>query len=391
MARIVYTLSGEGLGHTTRAQAVIEHLVQRHHVCVYAPPISWQMLGDQFADHPRVTIRKLKCLNFRYFRKRLSYTATLASAAPFLLSLSTRVRRLAREMRTWGATHVLNDFEPIGARAAKQLDLPLIALNHQDFLTTIDAKPLPAPLGRRVRFLRLSTRLFCPNADRRIVSSYYAYPIIASLRLKVDRVGVLIRDVVASAKPVCGDHVLVYQRRHLPTSMYESLRRCGRTVLVYGLGSAPIDGNLRFLPRSDRRFVDHLRTAAALVCSSGNQLIGEALHLRKAILAVPESGNFEQQLNGYFLPTTGGGITVQPKDVRNTTIAQFLENVPRLMQSISDSEPGNVTASQILDRVLGDTVVDLAKEARSDVLPASSVAELHSPSQSKASKWEETA
>ncbi len=76
---------------------------------------------------------------------------------------------------------------------------------------------------------------------------------------------------------------------------------------VYGLGAQPSRGNLRFFAIDERRFVEDLATSYALVTTAGNQLLGEALYLRKPILALPEPNNPEQLLHGHLLAREGTG------------------------------------------------------------------------------------
>ena len=166
MARLVYSLSGEGRGHATRAETVISMLSQNHHLLVYAPPIAHETLRKVFEHSPNVIVRRLDCLRFRYRGQKLSYIQSTLGAVPFLCKMEPRIRRIGREVREWGGTHIINDFEPLLSRVARRLSLPWIGLDHQHFLTAIDSGYLPGALARKVRFLRPSVWMFCPVHGR---------------------------------------------------------------------------------------------------------------------------------------------------------------------------------------------------------------------------------
>lgn len=349
MARLVYSLSGEGRGHATRAETVISMLSPRHHLLVYAPPIAHETLRHAFESSPNVVLRSLDCLRFRYRGEKLSYLRSTVGAVPFLCKMEPRIRRISREVREWGATHIINDFEPLLSRVARRLSLPWIGLDHQHFLTAIDSRCLPAGLARKVRFLRPSVWMFCPVKGRQIVSSYFDFQLRESVQHSVRKTGVLLRDAVLNSVPDWGEHIVAYMRRDLPRKLLQSMQASGRDVYVYGLGEREAEGKVRFHKTSTVEFLDHLRSCAALVCSSGNQLIGEAMHFGKPTLAVPERGNFEQEINGFFLPKTGAGNTVAACDLERSTIAQFLEERERYMTPERLVSSGNTTVRDQLE------------------------------------------
>ncbi|QDV65610.1 glycosyltransferase family protein [Crateriforma conspicua] len=354
MARIVYSLSGEGRGHATRAHTVISLLSRQHDVLVYAPGMAHELLSQCQYDPQRITLRRLDGLRFRYRGRRLSYLSSLVASSGFLMRLPARIRTIRHEIRNWGATHVINDFEPLLSRVARSASLPLISLDHQHFLAAMDTSVLPSSLARKVRFLRLSIPLFCPRPDRQIISSYFDFPVRPSMSHQVTKVGPLLRNAVLRAKSESGEHLVAYFRRDLPKQLLESLKRCGKQVYVYGLGALSPTGNVQFLETSVDGFLEHLRSSTALVCSSGNQLIGEALHWSKPILAVPEFGNFEQEINGFFLPTTGGGQTVQDSQVGPQTVGEFLENIDRYRNAKGAVTAGNQVVIDRLNQMILD-------------------------------------
>jgi uncharacterized protein (TIGR00661 family) len=369
MARIVYSLSGEGRGHATRVATVVNMLAGRHEVLVYTPPTVQALLEKSLMHLPGVTIRPLPALGFQYFRKRLSYVLSLAKSLPYLARLPRSLRSMERQVRDWRATHALVDFEPLLPRVAHKLGLPVISLDHQHFLTYLDTKCLPIALTWRVACLRPSIPLFCPAADHRIVSSYFPYPIRSGLP-PMTPVGPLIRETILGTPPECGEHLVAYFRREPSERILSVLSRCHRSVHLYGLGIRQPVGSLRYLPASVEGFLSDLRTCAALICSSGNQLVGEAIAWNKPVLAIPEPGNFEQQLNGFFLPQTGMGTTVQACDFDVRSLDGFLERVPT-RRAVSADRPfaGNSVVKSTLSSILSPVEPEQVEENDLPSLP----------------------
>jgi UDP:flavonoid glycosyltransferase YjiC (YdhE family) len=111
-----------------------------------------------------------------------------------------------------------------------------------------------------------------------------------------------------------------------------------------------------------------LATCDALICTAGNQLVGEALFLQKPVLALPEPGNFEQALNGHFLRCSGGGESIPCSQLDAARLRQFVEEVPRLRSQIRpEGLNGNPQALRAIERFLpaaersaGEPVVERA-------------------------------
>ena len=103
---------------------------------------------------------------------------------------------------------------------------------------------------------------------------------------------------------------------------------------VYGAGERAPQQNLTFKPVSQDEFLNDLASSAALITTAGNQLVGEALYLRKPVLALPESGNYEQYINAHFLKEQGTGDWVEMEAVSPEVVRDFLQRVPEYAAKI---------------------------------------------------------
>ncbi|MET0390665.1 MAG: glycosyltransferase family protein [Polyangiales bacterium] len=333
MATLVYALSGEGRGHATRAQTVIDELRTEHAIKVYGYGQAVDFLAPLYRG-TNVEVRKVPGLHFRYTRSgSLDYLRTLIASAPYLVQLKPRLDRLTRELERDAPSLVISDFEPLLPRVADRLGVPFVSLDHQHFLTAYDLRSLPRRLRAYAYGLAPWVHLYYSGQVHSIISSFYEAPLLPRRR-NVTRVGVLLRAEVLNAQPALADHLVVYVRRQVPSNVLTALTGLGLPVHVYGLGSQPSRGQVSFHAIDPRRFIEDLATGRALVSTAGNQLVGEALYLGKPVLALPEAGNFEQAINAHFLQASGMGETLPIRALDRGRLRIFLERVDTLRSRI---------------------------------------------------------
>jgi uncharacterized protein (TIGR00661 family) len=168
----------------------------------------------------------------------------------------------------------------------------------------------------------------------------------------------ILRPEILAAKPEAGEHLLVYQTSTSNTALPEVLRRSGRECRIYGmrrdLKEELVDGNLRYQPFSETRFIDDLRTARGVIASAGFTLMGEAVYLHRPMLAVPLAGQFEQVLNARYLERDGYGLCAE--ELTDERLGAFLERIPDCERKLAayhqdgnrdllDSLEGSLTAA----------------------------------------------
>ena len=96
--------------------------------------------------------------------------------------------------------------------------------------------------------------------------------------------------------------------------------------------------------------------AKALLTTAGNQVAGEALYLQKPVLAIPEPGNFEQEINAHFLKNTGAGDMLKMENISGKIIKEFLNLNELFRQNINSQKIcGNKEAVRIINNRLKRT------------------------------------
>jgi uncharacterized protein (TIGR00661 family) len=352
MGKVFYSVAGEGRGHATRVKTVVEELRRHHEIVVYASHLAYEFLEKTYRDATEVEIRQIPGLQFSYSGRRVSYWNSVRDSFAYLRNLPALVRVLAQSLWKEQPDLIISDFEPALPRAAQRLGLPFISFDHQHFLTTFDLSSLPLQLRWRAQSIAFTVDLFYRGQAETIVSSFFSPP-LRSHCSSVTSVGILLRRELQFVRPVDNRFLLVYLRRFAAPNVMQALRRCGRKVHIYGLGELPQDGNLRYFAVNETGFLDDLISCHALVSNAGNQLVGEALALRKPVLAIPEEGNFEQSINAHFLTWLGYGVGHDATTFSWRRLAEFLYDVEMFRAKIDpDVVVGNEKAFAAICRQL---------------------------------------
>lgn len=329
MANIHFSLAGEGRGHAARAKTVLEALSGRHSVTVHTFGDAHELLEPELRG-TGIELRRLPGARFHYGRRgRVDLLRTAQGNLEVLRAFPEALRGLEDQLRADAADLVISDFEPLLPRAARRAGVPVVALDHQSVLAHGDFRRLPRALRRHATWMGRFVRAWTGTADVAVSSSFYR-PRRRAGADHVRFIGVLLRESVRRARPQDNGHLLAYVRRGTPSCVLDALAAQDREVRVYGSTLEGPRGSLVPRPVSTDGFAEDLRTCHAVVTSAGNQLVGEAIHLEKPVLAMPEPGNREQEINGWFLEDLGAGHVLDGAACDDAAIARFLADVPRL-------------------------------------------------------------
>lgn len=318
--RIAYGVHGYTRGHATRAASILTDLVRRHDVQIYAGGDAYEALTPMF------DVVEIPVLGFSYGKAgKMSKLDTARRNLPKVIDLFTRGPQFARvtsSLRRFDPDVVISDAEAWTHRAALALGIPRIGFDH--FGVMVYCK-VPMPLGDRLIsvFDRTLYRTLMGDPERVLVSSFYE---AAPNSLDVRLVGPLVGDDVSSLKPSVGEHLLVYLNmgtQQLTAGVRDALRTCGVPVRAYGPGFEGEEGNIRFHKPNRPGFLRDLASCQAVVSTAGNQLVGEALHLGKPVMVMPEA-TVEQRLNASAVERMGIGEVASFETLNAGKIRGFL-------------------------------------------------------------------
>lgn len=319
--RIVYGVHGYTRGHATRAASILTELMQRHDVLTLAG-------GDAYdALSPRFEVTRIPTLGFSYGKGgKMSKWETLRNNVPKLWDLfagGPDFAEVAKVVKRFSPDVVISDAEAWTHRVALALGIPRIGFDH--FGLMVYCKVPMAAADRMASLLdRTVYRTLMGAPEKVLVSSFYdADPANGDVGV----VGPMLGDDVLALTPTLGDHLLVYLNMgiHQWTPRIErALRDCGLPAKVYGPGFGGSRGSIQFFEPSRGGFLVDLASCQAVLSTAGNQLVGEAIHLGKPMLVMPEQ-TVEQRMNAAAVERLGIGMVSSFERLDASTIRALLD------------------------------------------------------------------
>ena len=352
MPKVVYGVSGDGSGHSSRAREMIAHLEKLGHtVKVVSYDRGYRNLKKDF------DVFETEGLHIASSDNRVSKVKTFTDNLQRLPAGHKKLNALRKEIfKAFQPDCIITDFEPMTAYLAHHYRLPLITIDNQHGLRYMKY-PCPKRLEKERRLTVNIIRALVPRPDISLVTTFYYG------EAENDRTFFfppILREAVLTLQPSDGDHVLVYL-----TSGFESYLRLLRSFSreqfrVYGYDRSDRDGHIAFKPFSTEGFLNDLASCKAVMATAGFTLMTEAFYLRKPYLALPMSGQFEQELNAILLAKLKYGMNLNR--IRPEAVGNFFYRLPDYRSSLNTYRAeDNSAIKTMLGRLLDNNCL-LAKE-----------------------------
>lgn len=348
--RVLYGVVGEGMGHAIRSRVVLEHLLsQGHEVEIMASSRAADFLSERFAQ-----VHRIHGLHIIYEENRVRRGRTLLSnVQDGGTALPQQIRAYFNMVEDFDPEIVISDFESWVYFYAKLHRLPIVSIDNMQIINRCRHDP-DVVRGFRAEFelTRAFVKSKLPFCNHYLIATFF-YPELRKERTTL--VPPLLRDEICSAVRSCGDHLLVYQTAEGHERLPEVLASAGVPCRVYGMRrglSADVqEGALCYRPFDERRFVEDLASARAVIAGGGFTLMSECVYLHKPVLSIPVAGQVEQVLNARYLQRAGYGRTADHIDA--DLLREFLQGLPAFEAKLEGYvQDGNRRALSELDGVL---------------------------------------
>ncbi|MBN1610401.1 MAG: teichoic acid biosynthesis protein [Polyangiaceae bacterium] len=351
--RILYGVPSEGMGHATRSQVIIEHLLEQgHQVRIATSDRAFELLDKAFPGR----CLRIEGLHLKYERGGVDKAATFAhllGSAPE--GLATNVKQAIHLWRSEPLDLVISDFESFSYTFAKIASLPLLSIDNMQVINrcTLGIE-IPDEETESYTLAKTIIKAKVPFCQRYLVTAFFdAEPCKPNTEL----VPPILRDAVlqvAGERLPEGNHILVYRTASAEDDFIESLRAVqGQHFIVYGLNRDEELGNVTLRVFSEAGFIRELATCRAVVANGGFSLISEAVFLHRPVCSFPLKGQFEQFVNGAQIERLGYGRRFT--DFSSDAIKAFLYDRDRFSQSLeSYRQQGNQDVFAAVDRFIDD-------------------------------------
>ena len=356
MARIIYALSGQGRGHTSRVMATSEALRARGHEVLFCCGGTAREILESRGERvlPVPALRQVMDAN------RVCLRATLQRNWRRVLCTPRITRRLADTFAAQNADLLITDFEAFSPRAARRIDLPVLSFNHQQVVTETRYQ-LPPRYWPSAALTAAAIKMIAPRRPQHVLLSSFFFPELKHPG-RTTLVPPIIRPAVQQLNDEGnverGDHVLVYYNQtEGAEAVLDTLRRVDAPFVAYNFGTPQQPerfSNITFKQPSLEGFLRDLATSRAVICTAGFTLISEGLYLGKPLLVVPNGGIFEQIINARFLQKEGLGEAVIGSSLSTGDVRRFLGRADRYAQRLHGSSGacGNDAAVRCIEKVL---------------------------------------
>ncbi len=348
--KILYGVVGEGMGHAMRSRVILEHLVaEGHELHIMASGRATDFLAARFAG-----VHRIHGLHMIYEENRVRLGKTLwsnilAGAAGVPQNIAAYYDLLA----AFEPQAVISDFESWAYLFGKNHRLPVFSIDNMQIINRCSHPP-EVLAGHEADFAlaKAFVKSKLPFCDEYLITTFFR-PEIRKDRTKL--FPPILRRVILASKPTHGEHLLVYQTAEGNDGLAETLAETGLECRIYGMRrgiqAEQVEGQLHYRPFSESGFIDDLSSARAVIAGGGFTLMGEAVYLRKPMLAVPVGHQFEQVLNGRYLEREGFGQMATTLDAPG--VHRFLDAIPACAERLASYEQdGNRLILDELDHLL---------------------------------------
>lgn len=330
--KILYGVTGEGLGHAMRSRVVLEHLVRAgHEIEIMASGRAAAFLGKRFEG-----VNTIHGLHMILEENRVRPGKTLwSNVLKGVMGVPGNIGAYFDLISAFQPEVVITDFESWSYYFGRTHRLPILSI---DNMQVIHRCELPKDIieGNEVSFQLTKTfiKAKLPSCDAYFITSFFRPP---PRKENTYLFQPILRPEILAATPTDGDHLLIYQsgpNAALQTALAATGLECRIYGMRPGLTEELREGQLRFLPFSEDGFIADLASARAVIAGGGFTLMGEAVFLHKPMLALPLEGQFEQWLNAKYLEREGYGMfTVTLDDP--TVLPRFVERVPEYAKALA--------------------------------------------------------
>jgi len=315
MANILYSLSGEGSGHSSRAKEVLTHLQkQGHSLTITSYDKGIKNLSPFFK------VEEIFGLHFVYRKNKVQYAPTVWKNILGFPEAVKNIEKLNHIITEKNINLIITDFEPFACYVGNQKKIPVISLDNQHRLTKADIE-FPKKYQLEAQTAKLVTKFMVPKAEAYLSITFFPTQPLDKTAFFFPP---LLRSEVLKTHPTDGDAILVYF-----TSPYKEilpvLKSIRKKFICYGFGKVGREENITFKKPSSENFLKDLASCEAVIANSGFTLVTEALHLHKPYLGLPVQGQFEQILNAYYIDKLGYGRYYDELD--RDKIEAFLYNL----------------------------------------------------------------
>jgi uncharacterized protein (TIGR00661 family) len=282
--KILFGIQATGNGHISRAREIIPHLLKYGELDL--------LISGRQADVSLPYIIKYK-------KAGISFTFGKHGGVDIIDSIRHfKPFTLWKDIRSFPIHEydlVISDFEPITSWACKLAKKTCVALSHQSaFLSPKTPRPVRRDFAVEQIFHHYAP---CTQAYSFHFKSYDSFIYTPVIRGDVRKLEPSNNGHISVYLPAHGDEVLIKNLTQVKEVEWEVFSKHSKT-------SYSIE-NVHIKPILNEAFTESLASSDGLLTAGGFESPAEAIFLRKKVMAIPMSNQYEQQCNAQAMRDIG--------------------------------------------------------------------------------------
>jgi len=327
MARILYGVHGEGMGHATRSKVIINHLSKKHDLIIVSSNRAYEFLSKYFKN-----IYNIHGLNFVYGDNKIIRSKTFFHNMYGLPKGSYHnFRKIFRLIKDFKPQVIISDFEPFSVLFALIFRIPVITTEFVNMSVITSPDNLPIKYFIDYYSSRIVVRLFILHGNYHLITSFFNMK-KRNYKKNVYIFPPILRDNIRNIKVKKKNHILVYKTSTSNKRLQSVMANTNENFVVYGFNMDKKIKNITYKKSDEKGFIRDLVSCKAVITNGGAKLIGEAIYLGKPVLSIPIQKQCEQILNAIHLKKLGYGKFHER--LNKNILRDFLMNLDRYKKNL---------------------------------------------------------
>jgi len=304
MVKILYSVNGDGLGHTTRSIPIIKALSKKYNVKV----IVGSKRSYEFMNKYIKNVTPFEGLRFVYDKNSVKLYKTIGRNAKTLFSRSSNFKAVYSIIKKFRPDVIVTDCDYLTINVSNLFNIPLICVCNIHAMTELKYD-VPRKYKQSYYTMNILNKIFTNNIDYHVITTFFYPPVKHKYTFLYPPV---LRKQILDMHPTRKNYYLVYQTSGTsPVSTNKRVINVLKSVkaqfVVYGFERDGIDKNITFRKTNNDQFFKDFKDCRAVIANGGYSLISEAVSLHKPVLSIPIKGTFEQTLNAMQIKNLGYG------------------------------------------------------------------------------------
>jgi uncharacterized protein (TIGR00661 family) len=293
--KILYGINSNGQGHINRSRVFINELMKDgHEIHVFLAGRNPPAYAYDLAPIVRFKPGPIGVYNDH----SVNYSKTISWNFSNIAEYTRARKELHRLDEQENFDFIISDFEPFTSIVGKQLEKPVIGIDHQNSIFHPASDQPESKFSERLAFKFVLSYMF-PYFDHCFCLDYTN----EIQRVEDETIFPLVRKPELDDYDVSiGDHFVTYLARYNPKEIIEIFSQFPEEKFyVYGFDMTKQVKNIQFKMTSRKGFLNDLVTSKAVIGNAGFSLSWETTLLDKFIWMIPYRKQLEQISNAYRL------------------------------------------------------------------------------------------